>query len=75
MQINALKAENETLRLAADQNSVREVSEIIQERDKCRMQCQEMEKFLADYGLVWIGNDASKDIPRGPGGKGDRSPK
>ena len=68
LKVNALKGENETLRLAADSNSVQEVSEIIQERDKYRKQCQEMEKFLADYGLVWLGNESG---PPG-GGKDDK---
>lgn len=70
--------ENETLRLAADKNSVEEVSKIIQERDKCRKQCQEMEKFLKDYGLTWIGNDPQdrpKDGQDKPGGNGSASPR
>ena len=37
LQINTLTLENEKLRLASDKNSVKEVSEIIQERDKYRM--------------------------------------
>jgi len=57
--INTLKLENEKLRLASDTNNVKEVSEIIQERDKYRKQAQEMEKFLSDYGLKWIGEDSS----------------
>lgn len=36
LQINTLMLENETLRLASDKNSIKEVSEIIQERDRYR---------------------------------------
>jgi len=39
LSINTLKLENEKLRLASDTNNVKEVSDIIQERDKYRMQC------------------------------------
>ena len=57
IQINTLKLENEKLRLASDSNSVQEVSNIIQERDHFRSQCSQMEKFLADYGLKWVGEN------------------
>jgi hypothetical protein len=36
LEINTLKKENDTLRLASDSNSIKEVSEIIQERDRYR---------------------------------------
>jgi hypothetical protein len=36
---------------------VQEISDIIQERDAARKSCKEMEKFLADYGLKWVGDD------------------
>ena len=57
LKINTLTLENETLRLAADKNSIKEVSGIIQERDQYRKQCKDMEKFLADYGLKWVGEN------------------
>ena len=37
LQINTLTLENEKLRLASDKNSVKEISDIIQERDNYRM--------------------------------------
>lgn len=64
LQINTLMLENEKLRLASDKNSVQEVSQIIQERDKYRTQCQEMVKFLGDYGLKWIGENPD-NMPEG----------
>ena len=63
LQINTLTLENEKLRLASDKNSVKEISEIIQERDKYRMQVKQMEKFLADYGLKWVGDDGTPPVP------------
>jgi len=59
LSINTLKLENEKLRLASDTTNVTEVSEIIQERDNYRMPCSEMEKFLSDYGLKWLGEDSA----------------
>lgn len=53
--------ENETLKLASDKNSIKEVSEIIQDRDRYRKQCQEMEKFLNDYGLKWVGENGKSE--------------
>lgn len=61
LQVNTLLLENEKLRLATDSNSVKEISEIIQERDRCRKKCQEMEKFLSDYGLKWVGEDGKQE--------------
>ena len=31
------------------------------ENDRLRAQVQEMEAFLADYGLIWVGNTAESD--------------
>ena len=31
------------------------------ENDRLRSQVQEMEAFLADYGLIWVGNTAESD--------------
>lgn len=31
------------------------------------MQCQKMEKFLSDYGLKWIGDDADADAKKHEG--------
>ena len=47
------------LRLAkgGDGSSVDEIAKLVAERDNYKKQCQEMEKFLEDYGLKWIGND------------------
>lgn len=54
-----LKDENETLKMATDKSKQSEVKSIKEERDKYKRQCQEMEQFLADYGLKWIGNDGT----------------
>ena len=37
------------------------MNDISKERDKCKEQCKEMEQFLADYGLVWVGKDGNHD--------------
>lgn len=46
--------------LAAGDDSVREVAKITAERDKYKQQCKEMEKFLADYGLKWVGGEGGQ---------------
>merc|ERR1719387_2176783 len=42
--------------LAARLNKVEKLKEISQERDELRIQVGEMEQFLGDYGLHWVGD-------------------
>ena len=59
LQINTLKLENDQLRIAGgDSGKLSEIQKIMGERDNYKKQCAEMEKFLADYGLKWVGNNA-----------------
>ena len=37
------------------------MEEIKEERDSCKQKVKDMEKFLADYGLVWVGKDGAKE--------------
>lgn len=44
------------LRLSTTDESFDEIGKIMAERDYFKDQCQQMEKFLADYGLKWVGD-------------------
>lgn len=59
-----LQAENAQLRRAVNSdNASTSLLVAVQDRERensgLRKQIREMEDFLADYGLVWVGNDAS----------------
>ena len=57
LQMNSLKTENERLRLANSSESVDNIAKLIVERDNYQKRCDQMEKFLSDYGLKWVGDD------------------
>ena len=57
LQINTLEADNTVLRMSSNEDSLKEISKLRAERDKYKKKTEEMEKFLADYGLKWIGED------------------
>jgi phage host-nuclease inhibitor protein Gam len=56
-QISDLEKENQILKLAVSHDSDRHLQEEIEQHDKLKNQIKEMKKFLADYGLVWVGKD------------------
>lgn len=45
------------LRMSCNEDSLKEISKLKAERDKYKKNALEMEKFLSDYGLKWIGED------------------
>lgn len=53
----SLKEENKLLAQAASADSYKEIAKLTLERDKFKIQCTEMEKFLKDYGLKWVGGE------------------
>ena len=57
LQINTLEADNTVLRMSSNEDSLKEISKLRAERDKFKKSAEEMEKFLSDYGLKWIGDD------------------
>ncbi|TNV78966.1 hypothetical protein FGO68_gene9885 [Halteria grandinella] len=57
--IEAMQVENELMRQAASVDFDSKVSEESAEIEKLQRQVKDMKKFLADYGLVWIGKDGS----------------
>jgi len=48
------------LMLAAGEDKFKEVAKLTLERDKYKQQCKEMEKFLSDYGLKWVGGEGGQ---------------
>lgn len=54
-----LQDEVDTLTLLTSSDSVKEIEALKKERDKFKKQCEEMTKFLSDYGLKWVGNDGA----------------
>lgn len=56
-----LQDEIDSLTLLTSADSVKELESLKKERDKYKKQCEEMKKFLGDYGLKWIGNDAAQN--------------
>lgn len=48
------------LMVAAGEDRYKEVVRITAERDKYKVQCKEMEKFLSDYGLKWVGGEGGQ---------------
>lgn len=63
MKNEALQRENDELKLAANQtNDIDEINELRIQNMKYEKQIVEMEQFLHDYGLEWIGtNDEVED--------------
>lgn len=57
LQINTLEADNTVLRMSSNEDSLKEISKLRIDRDKYKKRAEEMEKFLSDYGLKWIGED------------------
>jgi hypothetical protein len=51
---------NKMLMVAAGEDRYKEVVRITAERDKYKVQCNEMEKFLSDYGLKWVGGEGGQ---------------
>ena len=70
LEINTLRTENEKLRMTSDSSKLREVTQIMEERDKYKKQSKEMEKFLADYGLKWLGEEKANET-LGPSHQGE----
>ena len=58
MKLEEVQKENESLKIVTDSKKIAEIEKIIEERDKYKDQCKQMEKFLADYGFTWIGNES-----------------
>lgn len=59
IQVRCLEDENTSLKMVADKSMLKEVKHLRIQRDEYKKQCGEMERFLADYGLNWIGNDGT----------------
>jgi len=59
--MEALEKENFILQASSSPEHARLLKEAQQERDRFRFRCQEMEQFLADYGLKWVGNGQSNE--------------
>eukprot|EP00698_Gefionella_okellyi_P005319 TRINITY_DN1483_c0_g1_i3.p1 TRINITY_DN1483_c0_g1~~TRINITY_DN1483_c0_g1_i3.p1 ORF type:complete len:355 (-),score=95.35 TRINITY_DN1483_c0_g1_i3:691-1755(-) len=65
-QISELKKENELLRVqAAGDELMQEVQKLRQDNEYLRSKTTEMESFLEDYGLIWIG-EAPGQTPAAP---------
>lgn len=45
---------------AAGEDSFKELAKVSGERDKYKQQVKEMEKFLSDYGLKWVGGEGGQ---------------
>jgi len=43
LQLNTVNKENEMLRMSTSENTLKEIEDIVQERDMYRKKCQEME--------------------------------
>lgn len=56
----ALKTQNETLRLLTSPESIQSLESIKKEKDSYKQKCAEMEKFLSDYGLKWVGGESGQ---------------
>lgn len=55
-----LKAQNEALRMLTNADSEKQLSDLRKERDRYKQQVAEMEKFLSDYGLKWVGGEGGQ---------------
>ena len=54
---HSLKQQNESLKLLTSPDAVKSLDSLRQERDRYKKQTDEMLKFLADYGLKWVGGE------------------
>ena len=57
LKINTLEADNTVLRMSSNEDSLKEITKLKAERDKLKKTTEDMKKFLADYGLKWVGED------------------
>ena len=55
-----LKDQNKKLQVAANPNAYEQIAKVTLERDKYKQQCEEMTKFLSDYGLKWVGGEGGQ---------------
>ena len=58
--VYALKEQNNLLTQAASEDSFKTIAKLTLERDDFKSKCKEMEKFLSDYGLKWVGGDGGQ---------------
>ena len=58
--IVALEEDNRQLTMAASEDSIDQVAQLIVERDRYKQQVEEMTKFLQDYGLKWVGGEGGQ---------------
>lgn len=56
----SLKQQNESLKLLTSPDAVKSLDLLRQERDRYKKQTDEMLKFLADYGLKWVGGEGGQ---------------
>lgn len=61
-QLHKAQKEIETLRTLSSSDQVSAFSKLEEENQGLRSQVREMEKFLADYGLKWVGNAPSGQL-------------
>lgn len=59
--IRVLEDQNARLTMAASDDSIDCIARLTVERDNYMSQCEEMTKFLSDYGLKWVGGDAGQN--------------
>eukprot|EP01029_Cantina_marsupialis_P028848 TRINITY_DN778081_c0_g1_i1.p1 TRINITY_DN778081_c0_g1~~TRINITY_DN778081_c0_g1_i1.p1 ORF type:complete len:454 (-),score=115.56 TRINITY_DN778081_c0_g1_i1:210-1571(-) len=61
-EVKHLKVQLRSLQSAkgSDEETQIELTRLALENDKLKIQLKEMHKFLNDYGLVWVGNDATE---------------
>ena len=58
--IQVLEDQNGKLTMAASDDSIDHIAKLTVERDNYKSQCEEMTKFLSDYGLKWVGGDGGQ---------------
>ena len=58
--IVALEEDNRQLTMAASEDSIDQIAQLIVERDRYKQQVEEMTKFLQDYGLKWVGGEGGQ---------------
>lgn len=46
--------------MAASEDNIEHIAQLTVERDRYRTQCEEMTKFLSDYGMRWVGGEGGQ---------------